>query len=921
MLYGRRKERAQIGALLKGARGGQGGVLVVRGEAGIGKHALLVDAVEQATGFRLLHTSGVEAEVGLAFAGLQQLLGPVLDLLDRVPAPQAQALRGAFGLVETQTNTNKFLVELGALSLLAVVAAEQPLLCLIGQARWLDAASADTLVFVARRLQAERLVVLFAARDGEARTFQAPGLPELRLGGLDPVAAGELLAAQAASGILAPQVRERLLAEAGGNPLALLELPAGLSSEQLAGRVLLPQRLPLSTRLQQVFLERVRGLPEASQRLLVVAAAEDTGELATILAAAGVLAVDNQALEAAEQAGLVSVTGSQLVFRHSLVRSAIYQQATVFGRRAAHRALVEVLKGAQQADRRAWHLAAATLDPDEEVAGALAASADRARRRGGPAAAAAALERAAALSPQAGPRARRLVAAAESLWEAGHPTQARALLDQVDPAVPDASVRARLAHVRGAIELATGTPALACDLLVEGARLITASDPQRATEMLVVAARAALAAGELDRLVNQIHPSIAEVNARRPGPDDVRVERVAHSLLGAGLAGDPPAAATHDRSQELATTWPHPAFCWIWPNLVVVAPTVDDATAGQAYVRLVAARRAAGTVSSLTVALANLGQVEGYSGRWSEAIDTATQGLRLTTETGQPSSGVYFVALLAWFAAQQGRANDCRRLADEALHGAALAGLPGVTAFLSWVLAHLDLAEGRPAGALERLLALAKPGQPAAHAAMALLATRELVEAAARAGTLEGMEPVVASFERWAQWDQRTWTQVIARRCRALITQGPEAERHFQAALAVEGAGERPLEQARSELAYGEWLRRARRRADARTHLRAALEEFERLGAAPWADRARSELRASGQTARRRDPSTQQQLTPQERQVARLASQGLSNQQIADQLFVSRHTVGYHLHKVYTKLGVTSRAELRDVNLEDTERH
>jgi hypothetical protein len=297
-LYGRHKERAVIAGLLAEARQGRSGALVIRGEAGIGKHTLLQDAANQATGFRLLRCTGVEAEVALPFAALQQLLEPVLDRLDRVPAPQAQALRGAFGLVETQGDTNRFLVELAVLSLLGVVAAEQPLLCLIGQARWLDPASADTLVFVARRLQIEPIVLLFAAREGEARTFKAPGLPELYLGGLDAEAAGDLLAALV--GPLAPQVRERLLAEAGGNPLALLELPSSLSSEQLAGRAPLPARLPLSARLQQVFLERVRGLPAATQRLLVVAAAEDRGELATILAAASGLGVDKEGLEPAE---------------------------------------------------------------------------------------------------------------------------------------------------------------------------------------------------------------------------------------------------------------------------------------------------------------------------------------------------------------------------------------------------------------------------------------------------------------------------------------------------------------------------------------------------------------------------------------------------------------------------------------------
>ncbi|HZA83070.1 MAG TPA: AAA family ATPase, partial [Actinomycetes bacterium] len=375
MLYGRRKERAQIGALLEGARGGQGGVLVVRGEVGIGKHAMLVDAAEQATGFRLLRCTGLEAEVGLAFAGLQQLLGPVLDRLDRLPAPQAEALRAAFGLVQTRTGTNPFLVELGVLSLLGVAGSEQPLLCLISEAHWLDAASTDAMLFAAWRLEREPIVLLFAARDGEARQFVAPGLPELHLRGLDPKAAAELLEARV--GPLAPQVRERLITDSGGNPLALLELPAPLTSQQLVGGELLPEPLRLTARLQQVFLHRFQGLPQATQTLLLVAAAEGSGELAIISAAGQLLAVELVALMPAEEAGLVQVSGSHLRFRHPLVRSAIYQDATFAARQAAHRALLQVLGAPQQADRRVWHLAAATLGPDEQVAAELEASADR----------------------------------------------------------------------------------------------------------------------------------------------------------------------------------------------------------------------------------------------------------------------------------------------------------------------------------------------------------------------------------------------------------------------------------------------------------------------------------------------------------------------------------------------------------------
>ncbi len=910
MLYGRIEERARIDRLLAGAREGHAGVLVVRGDAGIGKQALLQYAAEQAGDFCMLSAAGAEAEMELAFAGLHQLLQPVLERLDALPAPQARALRGAFGL--RNARAIPFLIELGALSLLSAVAADQPLLCLVSHALWLDSASAEALLFVARRLEAERIVLLFAARDDDLRRFEVPGLPELRLAGLDAASAGELL--QAHVGKLAPQVRGRLIAETQGNPLALLELPESLTGEQLSGHEWLPRLLPLSGRLQQVFLGRARRLPQATQTLLLVAAAEDTGELATVLAAGEALGSGPETLEPAEAAGLVEVVGQELRFRHSLVRSAIYQAATFAARRSAHHALIGVLGGDGQADRRAWHLAAATFEPDEQVAAALESSADRARRRGGATAAAAALERAAWLSPRRASRAQRLVAAAECLWEAGHGERAQTLLNRAEPPPAGAVIRARMAHVRGAVELAAGMPAFACTLLLRGARLSMTSDPGRATDMLLLAARAALSAGQTDRLVKRIQPLLSRLST-----GDTRVERVAHSLIAAGLASPPPGATTTEPPARVTTGWPHPAFTWMWPMLIV-ATDGDAVTADRRYAAAVSARRAAGTVSSRTVALANLAMAEAALGRWHEAIDCATEGLRLASETAQRATRPYFMAILAALAAEQGHAGECHQLASQALATATRLRLPVVAALASWTLASLDLAQDRAVAALERLRALATPGHPTAHAPIALLATGTLVEAAARADALAGLEPAVARFERWAQWDQRTWTVAVARRCRALISGDAEAERHYQAALTTEGIRELPFELARTQLLYGEWLRRARRRVDARVHLRASLETFERLEAHPWAERTRAELRASGESARGRDPRAPLRLTPQELLVARLAAQGLTNRQIAARLYLSTHTVAYHLQKVYAKLGITSRAALSQFPLDDPAR-
>jgi DNA-binding CsgD family transcriptional regulator len=473
--------------------------------------------------------------------------------------------------------------------------------------------------------------------------------------------------------------------------------------------------------------------------------------------------------------------------------------------------------------------------------------------------------------------------------------------------------------VRGELELAAGTPATACTLLLEAAELLRGSDPEQTMELLVLATWAALAANQLPRITEEISPAIPHL----PGRDDTRIRRVADSLTAIGLDGSAPADPGQPRTRvpgEATSTWPPPWATWGWPMLVTAEPAPDDGAAHQQYARSVALARSSGTVATLTVALAHLAIVEFTMGHWPGATATATEGLQLATDTGQHAMAAHFLILLATIALLQGHSQEFQRLADQALAVAIPRRLAVVAAAASWNLARLDQAEGRPAAAQERLLALTTPEHPTAHAGIALLATRELVEVAAHADHLDGMEPHVARLERWAEWDPRPFTLLVARRCRALITPGPAVERHYQAALATEGIAELPHEQALTELLFGEWLRRARRRADARPHLRNALELFQRLGATPWIERASTELRATGETARKRDPSTLQQLTPQELKVARLAGQGLTNRQIAERLFVSRHTVGYHLHKVYAKLNITSRAELTRLDLDDDPR-
>src|SRR5512132_108736 len=489
MLYGRDAERSAVTALLDAARNSRSGVLVLRGQAGAGKSALLQDAVEHASDLQVLEARGIESEAELAFAGLHQLLRPILGQVDGLPGPQATALRAAFGLEQGRVD-DRFLVSVAVLSLLAEAAERRPVLCVVDDAHWLDEASANALFFVARRLEAEGVVVLFAARDGDPRRFGAVGLPELEIGGLDGVAVAALLAERAAVPV-APQVRDRLLERTGGNPLALGELPSVLTADQLAGRQPLPHRLPLTDGVERAFLERVRRLPDDAQALLLIAAAEDTGRQATVTAAAATLGAGVAALDAAETAGLVRVRAGAIAFPHPLVRSAVYQGATSSQRRRAHRALAGAADREGDADRRAWHLAAAAVEPDERVVRELDAAAERASGRGGFEAASAALERAATLTADPGARGRRLVAAAEHAWVAGQLGRTAGLLEAVRPLATEPLLRADVGRLRGWFELSVGSVAAAQPILVQAALDAAPVDPGRARRILAGAAEAA----------------------------------------------------------------------------------------------------------------------------------------------------------------------------------------------------------------------------------------------------------------------------------------------------------------------------------------------------------------------------------------------------------------------------------------------
>lgn len=893
-----------------GPAGSRSAVLVLLGEAGVGKSALLEDAREQATGMRVLSGSGVESEAHLPFAALHQVVRPVLGLVDSLPQPQAAALRGALGLAEGGGG-DRFLISLATLSLLAEAAERRPLLCLVDDAHWLDEASADALVFAARRLEAEGIVMLFAAREGENRRFEAPGLPELRLGGLDPAVAAALVD-HAADIALSPEVRRRLVAETAGNPLALLELSSSLSEAQLSGAEPMLAPLPVSARIERAFLERVHRLPEDTQTLLLVAAADDTGELATVLQASAQLGAGSEALDAAEQAGLARVREARLELRHPLVRSAVYQAAPLSRRQAVHRALASVLDGDDEADRRAWHRAAASVEPDPSVVEELEQAAGRARRRSGFAAASLAYERAAALTADEAGQVRQLTAAAENAWLAGRFERAVTLLERARPLADSAIEEAEIDRWQGLIELNQGRPVDGYRILMRAATKVAPIAGERALELLNLASVAAAYAGD-----NGANVAIAEVVHGLAVEETPFARMLAQLLTGMGChaGGDFVSAAAKLRGAfELAETLvddpaaPQPLGLYFAGRAALYLG--DDQSAYRIHRQAAAKARASGVVGALTQILPILTVAEVWAGRWDSAAAHAREGLQLGRDAGQDHLADQTLALLAVVAALRGDVDECRALAGEARRLASARGLEVVAEVADWALTLLELGLGDAKEALRR-------ARDISRTLGVYWCALDRIEAAIRVGEDATARAWLDEFESWTDSTAATWARAIALHCRALLSQDEnEGERLFRAALDAHAEAARPFERARSELGFGEFLRRARRRVDAREHLRAALDGFETLGATLWAERARVELRASGQRARKREPSTRGDLTAQELQIARFVSEGLSNRDVAAQLFLSPRTIDFHLRNVYRKLGISSRTQLARLDLE-----
>ena len=906
-IVGRGKERAAIAALLDAARAGQGGALVVRGEPGVGKSVLLADAAANAQGMTVLRTQGIESETPLPFAALHRLLRPVMPLADRLPEPQARALRVAFG-EESGADTDRFLLFLGVLSLLAEAAEEQPVLAVVDDAHWLDDASAAALQFVARRLQVEPVVVLFGAREGDVRVFESGDLPALVLHGLDHSGVTQLLSQQAGTAVSA-EVGAQLLASTGGNPLALVELPELLSPDQLTGRAPLPHRMPVTGGVERVFRDRAERLSQPAQQvLLVAAAADDSARVTTVHQAARALGADPENLDEVERSGLVEVVDGRIHMRHPLVRSAVYNGATSLRRRQAHRALADAMVFEEDADRRAWHRAAAVDEPDEAVVAELDMAAERAHHRGGHEAAAAAFERAAELTLDTEGRARRQYAAARCAWLTGQPSRGKVLSELAKQNATDPGLRADIAKLRARIEWNTGSVQVGHRMIMQAAHEVVPIDPQRAREMAMFGAALATFAG--DSGIGIDPGDFAAV----PGPDAPARERCFGQLI-VGLQhvgrGEWREAATAlDGSFRTAEELDEDDQDLL-PNLGIAALHLGDDEAATGYHgRLLARARDTGAMVMVLYSLTRLALTDLATGQWATAASRSEEALSLGEETGQSVLVEMPRAWLLLLTALRGEDGFDELLTQiERVTAAQPMGILDVLLRDVTRWAKALTVTDRPAAAFHQLAQLS-------HDIVRRMAAIDRIEAAVRADQPETATLWVQDLEVFAEATGQRWAAAAAAHGRAVLADGADAERHFERALELHTGSTRAFNRARTHLSYGEFLRRTRRRVDAREQLRAALATFEDLDARPWAERAASELRASGETARKRDPSTAGTLTAQEVQVASLVKQGMSNREVAAQLFLSPRTIDFHLRNVFAKTGISSRTELAGLALD-----
>jgi DNA-binding CsgD family transcriptional regulator len=904
MLWGRREQCAALDGMLADVRAGRSRALVVHGEPGIGKTALLTYAAETAVDFQLARAWGVESEMELPFAALQQLCGRMLTRLDRLPDPQRDALGVAFGL-RSGAAPDRFLVGLAVLSLLSEVAADQPLLCLIDDAQWLDQASAQALAFVARRLDSESVAVVFGTRHSGAEGDLA-GVAELALAGLSATDARTLLAA-VLPGRLDERVRDRIIAESGGNPLALIELPRGVTAAELAGGFGVAGPLPLTGRIEQSFLRQIAPLPEQTRRLLLLAAADPTGDPALLWCAAGRLGIAVEAADAAESEGLLEI-GAPVTFRHPLVRSAIYRSASPQERREAHRALAEVTDPHLDPDRRAWHLAQAAPRPDEDVASDLERSAGRAHARGGFAAAAAFLEQSSALTPEPARRSKRALAAAQAKYQAGAFDGALRLLATAEAGPLEELHRARADLLRGQIAFASSPGNEAPPLLLKAAQQFYPLDARLARDTYLEALSAAVFAGRLASGGTALDVAEAARAATPPQvarAPDLLLDGLALVITAGYTAGAPmlKQAVSAFRSEDASR---EDGLRWLWQVCHAAGLLWDYGSWDVLSARRVELTRDAGALAALPIAYNTRIAVHLFAGEFAAAASIVAEVESITEATG---SGIASYGALA-LAALRGREAEAFELIEVSKKDAERRGQGEALSFVQWATAVLCNSLGR----YDEALAAAQHASEDSHADLfANWTVAELIEAAARSAVPERADGALQWLSESARASGTDWALGIEARSRALVSEGEAAEGLYRTAVDRLGRTRLLVDLGRAHLVYGEWLRRENRRTDAREQLRTAHQMFVTMGAEGFAERTGRELRATGERVRKRTTGAPARLTARETQIAQLASHGMSNPEIAAQLFMSRRTVEYHLHKIFTKLAISSRNQLPGV--------
>ena len=901
-LVGRRAECDTLDAVLADALTGRSQVIVVRGEAGIGKSALLDYVSGRVTGWRLARAVGVESEMELAYSSLQQLCAPMIEHLSALPSSQRSALSTVFGM-SSGPAPDSFLVGLATLMLFAAVSEEQPLVCMIDDAQWLDQASAQVLGFVARRLLAERIAFVCTARIGIGDGVLS-GLRDLRLHGLADSDARALLLDHV-HWPLDPAVCDQLVIESRGNPLALLELPRSWTSTSLAGGFGLPDRLQVAGKVEQSYVGRLAHLPSDTRLLVVAMAAEPLGDIELLHGAAEALGLDAQALEPAVDAGLLKL-GARVEFVHPLVRSAAYHSASRIERMRVHRALAEATDARTDPDRRAWHRAQATPGPDDEVAAELERSAGRAQARGGVAAAAAFMRRSAALTFDSTRRDERALAAAQASLDAGAFSEARMMVAAVEARMVDEGRRARCDLIRGRIAFGSGNSREAPRLLLQAARRLEKRDPALARDTYLEALVAALYVGRLAVDVGVVEVARAARAAPPPTqrPSDLLLDGFATVITEGYEVGAPSLRRAVEAFRRDDLPLPD-GIRWLWHATHAAHDVWDDESWEMLCTRHIQLAREVGALAVLPLALSARVGLHLFGGELDQAASLVDEVVAVGEATGNRLPPYGALALAAW----QGRETEASKMINAARSELGPRGEGMGLTLVDHATAVLYNGLGRYEDACEAAHHGALHPQELAFSTWSLV---QLVEAAARSDQPERARDAVERLARTTGPSGTHWARGIEARSRALVSDGDTAEERYRDAVRHLSRTRMRGELARAHLLYGEWLRREGRRVDARDQLRTAHDMLSEFGMEAFSERARRELLATGEKVRQRGDETRGNLTPQESQIARLARDGLSNPAIGGMLYLSPRTVEYHLHHVFTKLGISSRMQLRE---------